>query len=199
MNTFTSHPGILAALLIGALSVSTAAAAAPAATEDPCLDALRSGSTDADRVCSDLIAGLRYEGSTGRMNTALPAALNNRAMARMKAGDLEGAAADLTEALELAPGAWAIYLNRANLALLNGDPAAAQDDLARVWELAPAASAAIYAADRNSVLAWRMLGNLNAAEAQLAATRAAGNPTARAIDELRSAPAAPEAPGRPPG
>lgn len=208
MHAFTFHPGLLAVLLLGAISVgaeaevgaefdertdpavdpetTTAPAAAAPAAPDSCLDALKAGSAEADRLCSDRIARLRYEGSTGRTNTALPAALNNRAMARMKAGDLEGAAADLTEAFELAPGSWAIYLNRANLALMNGDPSAALENLARIRELAPAVPAAAYAADRSSVLAWRMLGNLDAAEAQLDAMRA-------------EAPPAPEVPGRPPG
>ncbi len=197
---------LISALETVAAADATSEAPADAATaiEDPCLLAVRAGAADADRVCSDWIAGLRYEGSTGRSNTALPGALNNRATARMQAGDLEGAAADLTEALEMAPTAWALYLNRANLSLMNGDAAAALNDLGRVRELVPDASAAALAAkraaDRNSVLAWRMLGNLDAARTQLATVQAQELPTDRQDrHELRSEHPAPEAPGRPPG
>ncbi|TNF88363.1 MAG: hypothetical protein EP301_05120, partial [Gammaproteobacteria bacterium] len=142
---------VSAGLLIGATAVAPAAAATldsegpaetiNAAAADPCLGALQAGATDAERVCSDQIAGLRYEGNIGGASAALPGALNNRAMARMRAGDLEGAAADLTVASELAPGAWALYLTRARLALMNGDAASALNDLGRLRELAPNNSA----------------------------------------------------------
>lgn len=133
--------------------------------EDACLAAVRERSAEAERSCSDLIAGLRYDGAAVSGNPALAGALNNRALARMRAGDLEGAAGDLAEALELAPGAWAIHMNRARLALMNGDAAAALNELGRVRELVPADSAAAAAAERSSVLAWRLLGNLDAAAA----------------------------------
>jgi len=183
---------LICAFFVPAVSGSTAA-------PDLCLNAVQAGSAEADRICSDLIAGLRYEGSTGGANTALPGALNNRAIARMRAGDLEGAAADLTEALGMAPQAWALYLNRARLSLMNGDPAATLDDLGRVTELAPANRAAVVAADRSSVLAWRMLGNLQAAHAQLAAIQATRPAELiHSDDELRSERLTPEAPGLPP-
>jgi len=184
----TRLPLIAATLLMTAFgAVSAAAATGADATEpvpevaptaapepasgittdpDPCLSAVQEGATEAERHCSDQIAGLRYDGASGR--TALPGALNNRAIARMQTGDLEGAAADLTEALELAPDASALYLNRARLALMSGDASAALDDLAQAQALMPPGSAAAMAADRSAVLAWRMLGNLGAAEALLA-------------------------------
>jgi tetratricopeptide (TPR) repeat protein len=134
--------------------------------EDVCLAAVRSGAQEADRTCSDLIAGLRYDGTaTGPDRQALAAALGNRALARMRSGELEGAAADFSEALELAPDAWAVHLNLATLALMNGDAAAALNYLGRVRQLAPTDRAALAAADRNSILAWRVLGNLEAAAA----------------------------------
>lgn len=202
MQVIRMNSGVAAVLLSMALAATTARAATAtdvAATPDPCLEAVKAGSADADRVCSDVIAGLRYEGSAGRANPALPGALNNRAMARMKAGDLEGASADLTEAFELAPDAWAIHLNRANLALLTGNPTTALDSLARVRELTPAESAATQAADRNSVLAWRMLGNLNAAETQLATADRPVGAASRTADGIRSAAPVPAAPAPPPG
>ena len=170
MRTFCQFP------LLIALVVFSAAAAAQEPTspesglsppaDDACLAAIRTRQPEADRTCSDLVAGLRYEGTaTASGRQALAAALGNRALARMRVGDLEGAEADLGEALALTPDAWAIHLNRATLALRNGDGAAALNHLGRVRQLVPADSAAVAAADRNSILAWRMLGNLEAADA----------------------------------
>ncbi len=178
-----------ALLLLGAATATGAEPAIdplqPAAgpTEaDACLSAVRDRAADADRTCSDLIAGLRYDGAaTGTGSSALAAALGNRALARMRSGDLEGALADFGEAEALAPDAWAIHLNRATLALRQGDAATALNYLARVRQLVPAGSAADVAAQRNSILAWRMLGDLNAAAA---------------LSQGRSGP---EAPATPPG
>ena len=134
--------------------------------DDACLAAVRNRQPEADRTCSDLVAGLRYDGTaTAAGRQALAAALGNRALARMRSGELEGAEADFSEALTLTPDAWALHLNRATLALANGDGAAALNYLGRVRQLVPADSAAVAAADRNSILAWRMLGNLDAAAA----------------------------------
>ena len=154
--------------------------AAESPADDACLAAVRDRVADADRRCSDLIAGLRYDGaSTGAGSRALAAALGNRALARMRSGDLEGADADFSEAETLAPDAWAIHLNRATLALMQGDAALALNYLGRVRQLAPADSPALAAAERNSIIAWRMLGDLNAA---VAISRG---------QQLRAAPAAP--------
>ena len=192
MRPFTIIPFSAGLLLLAAAVAAPAAEQAPA--DDACLAAVRAGAIDADRTCSDLIAGLRYDGAAVSNAPALAAALNNQALARMRTGDLEGAAADLTEALDLAPAAWALYLNRATLALMNGDAGAALNDLGRVKELTPAGSAAAAAADRNSVLAWRMLGNLDAAEVLLAQARA--QEQGGALSSRRPAPAVPV---RPPG
>jgi tetratricopeptide (TPR) repeat protein len=162
-------PLIAALLMLGATAAaqeSTAPMADLPPAEDACLAALRNGAQEAERTCSDLIAGLRYDGAvTGPDRQALAAALGNRALARMRSGALEDADADFSEALELAPDAWALHLNRATLALMNGDAGAALNYLGRVRQLVPADPAALAAADRNSILAWRMLGNLDAAAA----------------------------------
>ena len=169
MGTRYRQPFLVALL---ALSAQAAAQQSPVPAadlppaEDACLAAVRDRAPEAERTCSDLIAGLRYDGAaTGPGGEALAAALGNRALARMRGGDLEGAEADFSEALTLAPDAWAIHLNRATLALMNGDAAAALNYLGRVRQLASSEPAALAAADRNSILAWRMLGNLDAASA----------------------------------
>lgn len=137
----------------------------PALAAEPCLHAAVSHSGEAERACSDLIAGLRYEGAAAGSDpqaaVALASAYNNRALARLDAGNLEGAAADLGEAITLTPSSWAIYLNRGNLQLTSGNPQAALADYERVLELAPDQAAAV---SRNSALAWRALGNPAAAE-----------------------------------
>jgi tetratricopeptide (TPR) repeat protein len=153
--------------LLGAANCAFSQPEAIEAPEDACLAAVQALAADADRTCSDQIARLRYDAASTGNAPALAGALNNRAIARMQNGDLEGAAADLTEATALEPAAWAPYLNRANLALRTGDPAAALNDLGRLREMLPANSPAALAAARNAALAWRMLGNLNAAAAQL--------------------------------
>lgn len=164
----------------------------PALGAEPCLDAVLSHSSTAERACSDLVATLSYplshEGAAGAADAqALASAFNNRALARMQArlhgADLEGAATDLGEAIALTPSSWAIYLNRGNLQLASGNARAALADYERVLELAPEMSAAV---SRNSVLAWRMLGNLPAAEQQLVQS-------ARPVDPGSRTPRAPPA------
>ena len=154
-------------MLLYASSTAFAQPAPGDGVEDACLEAVRAQAAEADRTCSDQIARLRYDNASTTNAAALAGALNNRAMARMQSGDLEGAAADLGEAMALQPAAWAPYLNRANLALRTGDAAAALNDLGRLREMLPADSPAALAAARNAALAWRMLGNLSAAAVQL--------------------------------
>ena len=154
-------------LLFGIAATAHPQPATDLAAEDACLSAVRAETADADRTCSDQIARLRYDSASTANAPALASALNNRAMARMNSGDLEGAAADLNEAMSLLPEAWAPYLNRATLALMSGDPGAALNDLGQLREMVPADSPAARAASRNATLAWRMLGNLQAAEFQL--------------------------------
>ena len=153
-------------LLLSAAATAHSQPATAMETIDACLEAVEDRAADADRTCSDQIARLRYDSASTANAPALAAALNNRAMARMNSGDLEGAAADLAEALTLQPGAWAPYLNRATLALMTGDPGAALNDLGQLREMLPGDSPAARAAARNATLAWRMLGNLPAAERQ---------------------------------
>lgn len=154
------------ALCFGALITSVCARGA-----EPCLDSVLSHSSNADRACSDLVAALSYQGATDNADPeqaiALASAFNNRAMARMHSGDLEGAASDLAEAVSLTPSNWAVYLNRGNLHLANTNIQAALADYQRVLELSPDMARSL---DLNSVLAWRALGDVQAAEQQLLRT-----------------------------
>lgn len=145
-----------ATVLIGILS-----AALPAAGEANCLEAVLAEAADADRTCSDQIAQLSYtEAVTPADRQVLASAFNNRALARMAVDDLEGAAADLGEAVSLTPGNWAILLNRGNLHLASGNPQAALLDYGRVQAAAPEQA---WVVRRNSILAWRAMGNPTAA------------------------------------
>ena len=153
----------LPCLLLTALS-------AHAALGDECRDAALAANPAAETLCSDAIARLSYQGAatdpeaTGAGRQALAAAFNNRAMVRIASGNLAGAGEDLGEALSLAPDRWAIYLNRGNLHLAEHQPQAALSDYARAQQLAPAAGEAV---TRNSVLAYRALGDLGRASASL--------------------------------
>ncbi len=141
-----------ATVLIGMLVTTLANA-----SEAGCLDAVLAEATDADRTCSDLIAQLSYTAAVSPEDRqVLASAYNNRALARMAAEDLEGAAADLGEAISLTPENWAILLNRGNLHLANGNPQAALQDYERVQAAAPEQA---WAVRRNSILAWRAMGN----------------------------------------
>ncbi len=66
------------------------------------------------------------------------AALNNRGNEKQEDGDLEGAIADFTEAVELAPEEHAPLYNRGNARSLAGDTAGAMDDYTAAIELSPA-------------------------------------------------------------
>lgn len=140
---------------------------------DPCLAGLLSRSAaplSAERACSDVIAGLGILlEPTPEDVQALASAYSNRAVARIRAGELAGAAADLGDALLRMPEGWAIYLNRGNLYLALGDHEAALADFQRVTELAPETTPALAA---NRLLAYRRAGDLPAAEAVLAESRA---------------------------
>ena len=137
---------------------------------DPCFSGVSAprGSSDmvaAERVCSDAIARLSYMAEPAEADrSALASAYNNRALARMRSGDLEGAAADLGEALVLKPDSWAIYLNRGNLQLARNEPQAALLDYDRAKQIAPQAGVATA---RNAVLAYRQLNDLASAEQSL--------------------------------
>ncbi len=142
-----------------------------AARADDCRDAALAVNPAAETLCSDAIARLSYRGGTpsgtegaDADTLALAAAFNNRAMARIAAGNLTGAAEDLGEAVTLAPDQWAIYLNRGNLHLAENQPQAALADYARADSLSPAARVAVL---KNAVLAYRSLGDLGQATASL--------------------------------
>lgn len=176
------------------LGLTLATLCAGAARGDECRDAALVANPAAETLCSDAIARLRYQGGAaasdpsapGANRQALAAAFNNRAMARIAAGNLTGAAEDLGEALSLAPDHWAIYLNRGNLHLAENQPQAALSDYARARELAPAAGEAVL---KNSVLAYRALGDLGRASASLLEAESLS---------LRGAADRPAAPGRSP-
>ncbi|HEY5646872.1 MAG TPA: hypothetical protein VIS76_13055 [Pseudomonadales bacterium] len=164
------------------LTACGAAAAAEAAAADACRDAALAASPNAETLCSDAIARLSYQGAaapaelsaTAAGQTALAAAYNNRAMARISAGNLAGAADDLGEALTLAGDHWAIYLNRGNLRLAESQPGAALADYARARTLSAASAEAVL---KNSVLAYRALGDLDRASNSLIGAEAiSGHP-----------------------
>lgn len=130
--------------------------------EDPCFDRLTSGAPLAERTCSDTVAAL--ESLTTRSPadvTALVSAYNNRAVARTRSGDLEGAADDLSAAMALAPESWPLYLNRGNLMLARRQPQEAIEDYeaARRMTAQPLPEALL-----NSALAHRMMGDPVGAE-----------------------------------
>jgi tetratricopeptide (TPR) repeat protein len=151
---------VTAALL---LQILLAPLSARAATS--CRDAALAGNPEAERICSDAIAAMSYEAEpTAAERTALAAAHNNRAMARIAAGKLDDAAADLDEAASLSGEHWAIYLNRGNLHLAANEPGPALAAYQRARALAPQDTAAILA---NSVLAYRAMGELGQAEQAL--------------------------------
>lgn len=167
-------------LIIGLLPAlaATEEAAAPdeAATAEPadaispagaCREAVLGRNAGAERVCSDAIARLAYDaGADPAANRALAGAHNNRALARIAAKDLTGAAEDIDEALRLTPESWAAYLNRGTLRLAGNEPEAALADYAKAQAMAPAATRHVL---RNSVLAYRALGDPAQAASALAA------------------------------
>ncbi|MDI1480003.1 tetratricopeptide repeat protein [Polyangium sp. y55x31] len=65
------------------------------------------------------------------------AALNNRGNRKQEEGDLDGAIADFTEAMKLAPGEHAPVYNRGNARSLAGDVHGALDDYTKAIEMAP--------------------------------------------------------------
>ncbi|MGE0621761.1 MAG: hypothetical protein AB7I04_14005 [Pseudomonadales bacterium] len=159
------------------LTAATATAAG-AALADDCRDAALVANPAAETLCSDAIARQSYRDTAaapdaageGSDRLALAAAYNNRAMARIAAGNLTGAAEDLGEAMSLAPDHWAIYLNRGNLHLAENQPQAALADYARARALAASTGRAVSADAavlKNAVLAYRALGDLGRASASL--------------------------------
>src|SRR5205807_932890 len=89
------------------------------------------------------------------------AAWNNRAAARLRLGDVNGAIADYNKAVELAPNDAEIYYNRANALVAAGQYQEAIADYTRAITLNSNYAKAIY----NRGTAYAMLGQRDAAQA----------------------------------
>jgi tetratricopeptide (TPR) repeat protein len=89
------------------------------------------------------------------------AAWSNRAVARVRLGDLRGAIQDYDQALRLAPGDAEIYFNRGNALVAAGHYPQAVADFTRAWELSPGFAKALF--NRGSAKA--RLGDLAGARA----------------------------------
>ena len=112
------------------------AASADLPATDRCFEGLEQKPEMAARRCSDAIARLGYVSQPAPDDQSrLAAAYANRAVARSRFGDFEGAAEDLTEALILSPDNPAMLLNRGNLWLAQGQAQAALLDYQRAREL----------------------------------------------------------------
>ena len=94
-------------------------------------------------------------------NPRSAAAWNNRAAARLRLGDLNGAIADYNKAIELAPNDAEIYYNRGNGLVAAGQYQEAIADYTRAITLNPNSAKAIY----NRGTAYAMLGQRDAAQA----------------------------------
>jgi tetratricopeptide (TPR) repeat protein len=84
---------------------------------------------------------------------------NNRAIARMRIGDLNGAVADYTRAIALAPYDAELYFNRGNAFVASGQYAAAAADFNRAVEISPSYARAWF----NRGTAHALLGQREAA------------------------------------
>ena len=79
-----------------------------------------------------------------RLNPELPSAWNNRGVARVRLGDLEGAVLDYTEAMRLAPNDAEFVFNRANAYAAGGNLPAALKDFTAATSLRPDYAQAFY-------------------------------------------------------
>lgn len=148
------------------------AASAELPVTDDCFEGLTQSPEVAARRCSDAIARLGYVSQTAPADQSpLAAAYANRAVARTRSGDFEGAAADLTEALTLSPDNPAMLLNRGNLWLAQGQAQAALLDYQQARELLQGSPddlstlSGVLAA--NSALAYRGMADITSAERSL--------------------------------
>jgi hypothetical protein len=91
--------------------------------------------TPAKKAPTKRVAPRRAAGSEGRIPPW--AALNNRGNRKQEDGDLDGAIADFTAAVELAPGEHAPRYNRGNARSLGGDLDGALADYTDAIEIAP--------------------------------------------------------------
>jgi Flp pilus assembly protein TadD len=162
----------------------------PAQIEDPCFDALIARSSTAERTCSDTVAALESLLAPNPADlTALISAYNNRAVVRMREGDLEGAGEDLSRAMTLAPENWSLYLNRGNLMLALDEPQSAIADYDTARNLS---GRSLPEALGNAAFAHRAMGDPLGAERLLRASRIDSS----GLGSPRSDNAAP--PGNPP-
>jgi tetratricopeptide (TPR) repeat protein len=93
------------------------------------------------------------------------AALNNRAVARIRLGDARGAIEDYTRAIELSPNDPEIYYNRGDARIAAGDPEGGIDDFPRAIVLRPSFARAHF--NRGSALL--VVGDVQGARADFAA------------------------------
>jgi Flp pilus assembly protein TadD len=119
------------------------------------------------------------------------AALNNRAVARMRLGDTRGAIEDYSRALELAPSDPDIYFNRGDARVVVGDLRGGLDDFTRAITLRPGFARAHF----NRGTALLVVGDIQGARSDFAAAIAAEGDPAKRAEMQRAAEA--EVPGPP--
>jgi tetratricopeptide (TPR) repeat protein len=101
------------------------------------------------------------------------AAWNNRAVARVRLGDLDGALADYNRAITLSPGDSELYFNRGNALVAAGQYQAAIADFDRAVKLTPAYARAVF----NRGTAYALARQPDAAQRDwLAAVQLEGDP-----------------------
>lgn len=97
------------------------------------------------------------------------AALNNRAVARMRLGDTAGAIEDYTRALEITPNDADVFYNRGDARVVAGDLRGGLDDFTRAITLRPGFARALF--NRGAVLL--VVGDYSGARADFLAALAA--------------------------
>jgi tetratricopeptide (TPR) repeat protein len=135
-----------------------------------------------------------------RMHPRLAAAWNNRAVARVRLGDFNGAIRDYNQAIELSPGDAELYFNRANALVAVGQYPDAIRDFDRAVTLMPSYARAIF----NRGTAFSLAGQPDAARRDWqAAVQLEGDPYVKAAMRrsagLDAAPGAAVAAAAPPG
>lgn len=111
-----------------------------------------------------------------RLHPRSAAAWNNRAVARVRLGDLNGAVRDYNRAIELSPSDPELYLNRGNALVAAGQYAEAIQDFDRAVTLAPTYARAVF----NRGTAYALAGQPEAARRDWqAAVQLEGDPYAK--------------------
>lgn len=165
-------------LFIAPAAMALVASGTGASAGEGCREALLAGDPGAERACTDSIDLLNAGPADPARQMRLAAAYGNRALSRLMAGDLEGAAADFDQAMQFAPEKRALHLNRGNLYLTAGDPEAALAEYRIAAGLTagntpglrprPTLPTVRQAALANSLLAYRTMGDPLRAERLLA-------------------------------